>query len=165
MTGSDIGGSAAGAKRTRKTGAKPKTTSPGDAQIRGFARVLFDLEDGLRDCLKLRRMGAYRVKGDGGKDRLYDELVNYLSFCVNGDLTPVAIPPCAMYLDALLGIPELWTGETQGSARPRSPSPRLTAFPMRPSPACSRASMRWPFPTAFPPASFRSTAMRPSPNS
>jgi type IV secretion system protein VirB4 len=107
---SDSGGSAAGnSGRTTET---PKTASPGDAHIRSFSRVLFDLEDGLRDCLKLRRMGAYRVTGDGGRERLYDELVNYLSFCVSGDLTPIAIPPCAMYLDALLGIPELWTGDT-----------------------------------------------------
>jgi type IV secretion system protein VirB4 len=94
------------------TGAQPKAASPGDAHIRSFARILSDLEDGLRDCLKLRRMGAYRVRGDGGRDRLYDELVNYLSFCVSGDLTPTAVPPCAMYLDALIGVPELWTGDT-----------------------------------------------------
>jgi type IV secretion system protein VirB4 len=39
-----------------KTGAQPKAASPGDAHIRSFSRVLSDLEDGLRDCLKLRRM-------------------------------------------------------------------------------------------------------------
>jgi type IV secretion system protein VirB4 len=91
---------------------KPRSTSPGETHVRSFARALSGLEDGLRDCLKLRRMGAYRVKGDDGGDRLYDELVNYLSFCLSGDLSPIAIPPCAMYLDALLGIPELWTGDT-----------------------------------------------------
>jgi type IV secretory pathway VirB4 component len=56
--------------------------------------------------------GAYRVKDEGYRERLYDELVNYLSFCISGDLNPIAIPPCAMYLDTLLGIPELWTGDT-----------------------------------------------------
>jgi type IV secretion system protein VirB4 len=106
-------GGAASLKRGKaKTGSQAKTASPGDAHIRSFARVLSDLKDGLRDCLKLRRMGAYRVKNDTGRDRLYDELVNYLSFCISGDLTPIAVPPCAMYLDALIGVPELWTGDT-----------------------------------------------------
>ena len=95
-----------------RAAAQPLNTSPGDAHIRSFSRVLSDLEDGLRDCLKLRRMGAYRIRETGGCERLFDELVNYLSFCVSGDLNPIAIPPCAMYLDALLGVPELWTGDT-----------------------------------------------------
>jgi type IV secretion system protein VirB4 len=92
--------------------AKPRSVSPGEAHIRTFSRVLFGLEDGLRDCLKLRRMGAYRVRTEGRREHLFDELVNYLSFCLSGDLSPIAIPPCAMYLDTLLGIPELWTGDT-----------------------------------------------------
>jgi type IV secretion system protein VirB4 len=105
-------GSTASPRSKAKSGAQPKSASPGDAHIQSFSRVLSDLEDGLRDCLKLRRMGAYRVRVEGGRDRLYDELVNYLSFCVSGDLTPITIPPCAMYLDALIGVPELWTGDT-----------------------------------------------------
>jgi type IV secretion system protein VirB4 len=99
-----------GATGSRET--KARGGSAGDAHIRSFTRVLSGLEDGLRDCLKLRRMGAYRVKGEGERDRLFDELVNYLSFCLSGDLNPIAIPPCAMYLDTLLGVPELWTGDT-----------------------------------------------------
>jgi type IV secretion system protein TrbE len=105
------GSAAAGKAQSSRAPGKPRT-SPGDAHIRSFSQVLSDLEDGLRDCLKLRRMGAYRVKGEGGRERLFDELVNYLSFCLSGDLNPIAIPPCAMYLDALLGVPELWTGDT-----------------------------------------------------
>jgi len=85
--------STASPRSKAKSGAQPKSASPGDAHIQSFSRVLSDLEDGLRDCLKLRRMGAYRVRSDGGRDRLYDELVNYLSYCVSGDLTPIAVPP------------------------------------------------------------------------
>jgi type IV secretion system protein VirB4 len=108
-----VSGSAASRRDGKvKSGAQPKTASPGDAHIESFSRVLSDLEDGLRDCLKLRRMGAYRVRSENDRERLYDELVNYLSFCVSGDLTPIAVPPCAMYLDALIGVPEIWTGDT-----------------------------------------------------
>ena len=130
-----------------------------------FARVLSDLEDGLRDCLKLRRMGAYRVRGDDGRDRLYDELVNYLSFCISGDLAPIAVPPCAMYLDALIGVPELWTGDTPRLGDSFIAIAALDGFPHETFPGILSRLMRSPFPTAFPRASFRSMAMRPSPNS
>jgi type IV secretion system protein TrbE len=162
---SDSGGGAAGFGGGKtETGVKPKTASPGDAHIRSFPRVLFDLEDGLRDCLKLRRMGAYRVRSDGGCDRLYDELVNYLSFCVSGDLTPIAIPPCAMYLDALIGVPELWTGDTPRLDGTFVAIAALDGFPHETFPGL-HALIRSPFPIAFRAASFPSTATRPSPNS
>ena len=64
-------GGTASPRSRPKTGAQPKAASPGSAHIRSFSRVLVDLEDGLRDCLKLRRMGAYRVRSEDGRDRLY----------------------------------------------------------------------------------------------
>ena len=41
-----------------------------------------------------------------------DDLLNYLQFVLTGELAPVNVPPCAMYLDALLGGQELWSGDT-----------------------------------------------------
>ena len=86
--------------------------SAGDAQIAIFKRALADLEDGLGDVLKLRRMKSFVIQQDKVNTQLQDELVNYLQFCVTGVLSPVAIPPCAMYLDAYLGGQELYNGDT-----------------------------------------------------
>ena len=77
--------------------------SPGDRQIEAFKRSLAEIEDGLADVLKLRRMKGFRVADASGREHLRDELLNYLQFVITGELSPVNVPPCAMYLDALLG--------------------------------------------------------------
>jgi type IV secretion system protein VirB4 len=86
--------------------------SPGDRQIEAFKRALAEIEDGLADILKLRRMKGFRVADASGREHLRDELLNYLQFVVTGELVPVNVPPCAMYLDALLGGQDLWSGDT-----------------------------------------------------
>ncbi len=91
---------------------KAEKKSPGDRQIEVFQRSLAEIEDGLADILKLRRMKGFCVIDASGREHLRDELLNYLQFVVTGELTPVNVPPCAMYLDALLGGQELWSGDT-----------------------------------------------------
>jgi type IV secretion system protein VirB4 len=91
---------------------KPEPESPGERQIKVFERILADLEDGLYDILKLRRMKSFRTIDPTGRSHLQDELVNYLSFAVTGHLTPLNVPPCPMYLDAWLGGQELYSGDT-----------------------------------------------------
>ncbi len=90
--------------------ATPK--NPGDVQIAAFKRVIADIDDGLADILKLRRMASFTVEDGFGRKHLKDELVNYLHFCLTGQLAALNIPPCAMYLDAYLGGQELWAGDT-----------------------------------------------------
>ena len=86
--------------------------SPGDRQIEVFQRSLSEIEDGLADILKLRRMKGFRFVDASGREHLRDELLNYLQFVITGELSPINVPPCAMYLDALLGGQELWSGDT-----------------------------------------------------
>jgi type IV secretion system protein VirB4 len=85
---------------------------PSDRQITGFKRALADLEDALADLLELRRMGGFTFTDDFGCEHLRDELVTYLQFCLTGELGGLNIPPCAMYLDAVIGGQELWAGDT-----------------------------------------------------
>ena len=91
---------------------KAEKKSPGDRQIEVFQRSLSEIEDGLADILKLRRMKGFRIVDASGREHLRDELLNYLQFVITGELTPVNVPSCAMYLDALLGGQELWSGDT-----------------------------------------------------
>jgi len=91
---------------------KAEPESPGDRQIKIFERVLRDLEDGLSDILRLRRMKAYRVSDESGRAHLQDELINYVSFAITGHLSPLNVPPCPMYCDAWLGGQELYGGDT-----------------------------------------------------
>ncbi len=85
---------------------------PGERQIAVFKRSLTDIEDGLGDLLRLRRMGGFETTDAFGRPHLQDELINYLQFCLTGVLGGLNIPPCAMYLDAVIGGQELWPGDT-----------------------------------------------------
>ena len=49
--------------------------------------------------LRLKRMKSYGYQDSLGHAHSSDELVNYLSFALTGYLSPLNLPPCAMYLD------------------------------------------------------------------
>lgn len=86
-------------------------SAPADRLMTEFKKRLFDLEDGLGDKLHMRRMGTIRI-GEGERAYDSDELVNYLHFAITGETIALRIPDCPMYLDAWLGFPELWPGDT-----------------------------------------------------
>lgn len=86
-------------------------TSPADRVLADFKKRLYDLEDGLGDLLHMRRMGTITV-GEGEAAYQSDELANYLHFALTGETIALRIPDCPMYLDAWLGYPELWPGDT-----------------------------------------------------
>ncbi len=90
----------------------PLTQDRGPSHIAAFARVLADLEEGLGDVLRLRRMGGFRIVNANGSTSLSDELVNTLHFTITGHTTPLKVPACAMYLDAWIGGEALVNGET-----------------------------------------------------
>jgi type IV secretion system protein TrbE len=98
---------------------------PSERQVEYFQRTLGDIEDALTDLLNLRRMGGFTETDDAGTTHWRDELVNYLQFCLTGELAGLNIPPCPMYLDAIIGGQELWAGDTrqddQGVGASRTP--------------------------------------------
>jgi type IV secretion system protein VirB4 len=77
-----------------------------------FQRSLADIEDAIDGVVKVRRMKSYAVQDRTGRDHLRDELVDYLQFCLTGDVMHLNIPPTGMYLDAVLGGRELFAGDT-----------------------------------------------------
>lgn len=93
---------------------------PGDRQLADFKKKLADFESGLGDLLRLRRMGTIMVTpplaavGENGEVEPFasDELVNYLHYVINGKPATLRIPDCPMYLDAWLGMPRVWPGDT-----------------------------------------------------
>ena len=84
---------------------------PAERHIAHFKRVCAEIEDALGDLLRLRRMGSFHSLDPLGRPQMQDELVNYLHFCVTGQLHGITIPPCAMYLDGYLGGQEFWSGD------------------------------------------------------
>jgi len=86
--------------------------SPADRTLAYFKRVLGDIEDAIGDVVRLRRMQSYTVTDATGREHLQDELVNYLQFCLTGELMPLNIPASGMYLDAVMGGRDLFGGDT-----------------------------------------------------
>lgn len=89
-----------------------QSSPPSERLITAFKRATAEVEDALSDILRLRRMGGFVFTDAYGQPHLQDELVNYLHFCLTGDLGGLNVPPCAMYLDAIIGGQELWPGDT-----------------------------------------------------
>lgn len=77
-----------------------------------YKQALDELEGSLSSVLKMTRLQSYFFTNEEGKEILRDHLVNYLSFCLTGDTSPVNIPPYGAYMDSYLVSEEFWTGVT-----------------------------------------------------
>ncbi len=86
--------------------------SPADRALSEFQRRLTDFEDGLGSLLNMRRLGEATATAQDGEEYMTDELVNHLHYCLTGRVNKLRVPDCPMYLDAWLGIPEMWVSET-----------------------------------------------------
>lgn len=85
--------------------------SLGDRLLAQFQKRVNDFYEGLKDLLKMHRMGSTYISVDGEQYES-DELVNYLHFAVTGEAVALRIPANPMFMDFWLGIPALWTGNT-----------------------------------------------------
>lgn len=87
-------------------------TQLADRLLADFKKRLADLQDGLGDLLHMRRMSTIKITLADESTYLSDAFVNYLHFSLTGETIALRIPDCPMYLDAWLGTPELWPGDT-----------------------------------------------------
>lgn len=86
--------------------------SPADRQLKIFQAQLGEIQGNLSAVMSIRRMGSYSYTDSFGRTHHGDELVDYVQAALTGEPHPVNIPPVPMYLDAILGGQELWTGDT-----------------------------------------------------
>ena len=86
--------------------------SPASRVLTQFKKALADVEDAMGDAVQLRRMGSYFEPDSAGREHLRDHLVNFLHFCLTGELVALKLPPGAAYLDGVLGGRELSPGDT-----------------------------------------------------
>jgi type IV secretion system protein VirB4 len=76
-----------------------------------FAKDLAQIEDAIGNSVTLRRMQSFIIAEDD-HTFLSDELVNYLHYCLNNEIIALKIPSTGGYLDTIIGLKGLWTGET-----------------------------------------------------
>jgi type IV secretion system protein VirB4 len=77
-----------------------------------FKRMIAELEDGLAGSVKLERMRGRRYEDGEGNPHLADELLQYLHFSITGENHPINLPLCPMYIDAIIGGREFFSGLT-----------------------------------------------------
>lgn len=75
-----------------------------------FKRELQSIESRLSGVVKLKRLRATVSQDESGGTVRNDELLSWLQLCISGDQQPVRLPSQPVYLDAVLGGRELWTG-------------------------------------------------------
>ena len=78
--------------------------------LKRFEHELRSLENRLSASFKLRRLKGRKEVAESGQEIVYDELLSHLQYCITGILQPVALPRPPIYLDAVLGGQEMWTG-------------------------------------------------------
>ncbi|MBO6091247.1 MAG: conjugal transfer protein TrbE, partial [Acetobacter sp.] len=92
----------------------PKTT---DAQrtaliLENFKKEIDTIENNLSNSLKLRRLKGIKTQREDGSFEIRDEFLSWLNYCVTGNNSPIILPKNPIFLDALIGNVELWTGVT-----------------------------------------------------
>ncbi len=80
--------------------------------LRQFEERLEEIEGILSASLKLRRLRGQAFTDIHGQHQVRDHLLEHLNTCLTGRRHPMLLPPCPMYLDAILGGHELWAGVT-----------------------------------------------------
>lgn len=77
--------------------------SAASAILATFTRTLNEFDDQLSAAVHLRPMEDHRWVDEQGRDQLRSELVNYLHFCISGELLNIPLPPHGCYLDGVIG--------------------------------------------------------------
>lgn len=83
--------------------AREETKNLASQHLRSFEQALARFESDLSSELRLRRMTGERHTDEFGEPYVLDRLLQYINFTVTGDNHPIRLPPCPMYIDALLG--------------------------------------------------------------
>jgi type IV secretion system protein VirB4 len=91
---------------TKALGNKARTKS----LIDFFKRECNTIESRLSSALKLQRLRSHKVITEDGSQITHDDFLRWLQFCITGTNHPVVLPSNPMYLDAIVGGQELYTG-------------------------------------------------------
>ena len=95
-----------------ETGARATQSSNSAAfrALQKFKQGLIEIEDRLSSVVDLIRMKGAAYTDEEGREHVNDQLLQYLHYTLTGLPHPINLPPCPMYLDAIIGGHEFWTG-------------------------------------------------------
>jgi type IV secretion/conjugal transfer VirB4 family ATPase len=99
-----------------------------------FKRECVNIESRLSAALKLTRLRGQKKVQEDGRRVTHDDFLRWLQFCVTGINQPVVLPSNPMYLDALIGGQELWTGVVPKIGRKFVQVVAIEGFPLESTP-------------------------------
>jgi type IV secretion system protein VirB4 len=99
-----------------------------------FKRECLSIESRLSAAIKLERLGALKMVHENGSHKTCDNFLRWLQFCVTGLNHPVMLPNTPVYLDALIGGQELFTGVTPKIGRKFIQCVAIEGFPLESHP-------------------------------
>jgi type IV secretion/conjugal transfer VirB4 family ATPase len=99
-----------------------------------FERECASIESRLSAAVKLTRLRGEKVSQEDGRAVTHDDLLRWLQFCVTGLNHAVILPSNPMYLDALIGGQELWTGVVPKIGRKFVQVVAIEGFPLESTP-------------------------------
>lgn len=89
---------------------KNRKTNAAEVALRNFNTAIADFTDRLSNVLTLQRLKTEVYEDAFGNEQVHDHFLSYLHHVISGDMHPIDLPPCPMYLDAVIGAQEFQTG-------------------------------------------------------
>lgn len=127
--------------------------STADRTLAIFKQQLDELEDALSGCLRIQRMLGRRYTDSDGIEHVNEELLQYLNYCITGENHPINLPPIPMYIDAMLGGQDLFTGMTPKIGEKFIQAISIDGFPLESTPgilsALDQLPMQYRWDTRF----------------
>lgn len=109
-----------------------KTRTKG--MIEHFKRECTNIESRLSSALGLQRLMGHKIVNEDGTEVTHDDFLRWLQFCATGINHPVQLPTNPMYLDALIGGQEMWSGVVPKIGRKFIQVVAIEGFPLESSP-------------------------------
>jgi type IV secretion system protein VirB4 len=110
----------------------------GQARTQGlidfFKRECATIESRLASAIKLQRLRGNKVMSEDGSTLTQDDLLRWLQFCITGMDHPVVLPSNPMYLDAVIGGQELYSGVVPKIGRNFLQVVAIEGFPLESTP-------------------------------
>ncbi len=75
-----------------------------------YQKTIQDIEQLLNGIFSIRRMGAIKENDEKEQSVIYDEQLQYLFYCISGQLQLIRLPSIPMYLDSIVGRHEFLGG-------------------------------------------------------
>ena len=125
-------------------GVKPTRKARSVQLIEAFKRECLNLESRLSSALELERLSTVRIMQETGEEITNDDFLRWLQYCVTGINHPVRLPNNPIYLDALIGGQELWTGVVPKIGRHFIQCVSIEGFPLESTPGMLTALSELP---------------------